>query len=137
MVHAGQGAVGKLLIVEDEPLILIDLEYAAEDHGCEPLGAQDCAEALALIARHGTSLTAAILDVSLGAGETCVPVARELERLGVPFLLHSGDLDRHEEKIRTLSAPLVAKPVPSDQVIAAALSLAASGDDDAVQAAAG
>lgn len=127
----------KLLIVEDEPLILIDLEYAAEDHGCEPVCAQDCAEALALIAQHGSALTGAILDVSLGTGETCLPIARELERLGVPFILHSGDLDRHEEKIRTLNARLVPKPVPADKVIAAALAYARGGDGEAIKMAAG
>ncbi len=126
----------KLLIVEDEPLILIDLEFAAEDSGCEPLCAHDCTQALELIGEHRASLTAAILDVSLGGEETCIPLARELERLGVPFILHSGDLNRHEEKIRTLKAPLVAKPAPAQKVIAAALTYARGGDGDAVQAAA-
>ena len=47
-----------------------------------------------------------ISDVSL-KGETCEAVARELDRRGIPYLLHSGDLDRHDETVSRLGAPLV------------------------------
>lgn len=123
-----------LLLVEDEPLILIDLEYAAEDLGCLPLRAHNCTEALALVERHGASLGAAVLDVSLGESETCLPVARKLEELGIPFLLHSGDLDRQEEQIRQLTAQLIAKPAPAETVIAAALALARGSGEGVVAA---
>jgi len=113
-----------ILLVEDEPLILIDLEYAAEDLGSVPICAQSCAEALAHIETMGASLSAAVLDVSLGGGETCLPVAQALDRLGVPYILHSGDLDRREEQIRKLDAQLIAKPAQAEAVIAAALALA-------------
>ncbi len=110
-----------ILLLEDEPLILMDLEFAAEDQGCTALPTPNCDEALAIIASHGKRLTAAILDVSLGQGKTCFPVAHALDRLGVPYILHSGDLDRHDENIRTLKAALIAKPAPAHKVIAAAI----------------
>ncbi len=110
-----------ILLLEDEPLILMDLEFAAEDQGCTPLPTPNCDEALAIIASHGKRLTAAILDVSLGQGKTCFPVAHALDRLGVPYILHSGDLDRHDENIRTLNAELIAKPAPAQKVVAAAI----------------
>lgn len=112
-----------ILLLEDEPIILMDLEFAVEDIGLRAVCATSVAEALALLdTTHG--LIAAVLDVSLARGQTCVPVARELERLGVPFLLHSGDLNRDDETVRRLGVRHISKPANADQVIAVAVSLA-------------
>lgn len=110
-----------LLLLEDEPLILMDLEFAAEDCGCRTLSAANAKAALAHIENHGKDIDAAILDVSLGGGETCFPVAHQLQRMGIPYILHSGDLDRHNERIRTLQAQRVGKPAPVERVIEIAL----------------
>ena len=125
-----------ILLLEDEPLILMDLEFAAEDAGCRPLLAASPDEALSLIAANAHSLTAAVLDVSLGGGRTCFAVAQELDRLDIPFILHSGDLDRHDEKIRELDAELVAKPAPAEKVIAAAIAYALGDRGDGLRLAA-
>lgn len=113
-----------ILLVEDEPLILMNLEFAAQDLGCAPLLAGSPSEALELLVEHRSRIGVAVLDVSLGEGQTCFPVVQELDRLGIPFILHSGDLDRHDERIRTLDAELIAKPAPSEKVIAAAIACA-------------
>ncbi len=113
-----------ILLLEDEPLILMDLEFATQDFGCSALLAASAAQALALLEDHKHALTVAVLDVSLGAGATCFPVAKELDRLGIPFILHSGDLDRHDERVRELDAELIAKPAPAEEVIAAAIAYA-------------
>jgi len=110
-----------VLLLEDEPLILLDLEYAVEDRGYSVLPTQSCEEALAAIEGTSETLVVAVLDVSLGDGKTCFPVAQELDRRGIPYILHSGDLDRHDEKIRKLDAELVAKPAPAEKVIKAAI----------------
>lgn len=115
-----------ILLLEDEPLILMDLEYAALDCGCTALMASSVGQALELIASNRERLTSAVLDVSLGRGQTCFTVAQELERCSIPFILHSGDLDRHDERIRELDAQLVAKPASADSVIAAAIASARS-----------
>jgi CheY-like chemotaxis protein len=112
--------VCKILLLEDEPIILMDLEFAAEDLGCDAVPASNCAGALERLATLG-GVDVAVLDVSLAGGETCLPVAEELGRLGIPYLLHSGDLDRHDERIRRLDADLIAKPASADDVIAAAI----------------
>lgn len=117
-----------ILLLEDEPLILMDLEFAVQDAECRALTAASADEALALVARHRDELTVAVLDVSLGAGTNCFAVAQELDRLAIPFILHSGDLDRHNETIRTLDAELIAKPAASDKVIAAAIAYALGED---------
>lgn len=109
-----------ILLLEDEPIILMDLEFAADDHGCDAVAVSNCAGALERLATLG-GVDVAVLDVSLAGGETCLPVAEELGRLDIPYLLHSGDLDRHDERIRQLGAELIAKPAAADEVIAAAI----------------
>lgn len=109
-----------ILLLEDEPIILMDLEFAAEDYGCDAVPASSCAGALERLATLG-EVDVAVLDVSLAGGETCLPVAEELGRRGIPYLLHSGDLDRHDETIRQLDADLIAKPASAETVIAAAI----------------
>ena len=110
-----------ILLLEDEPLILIDLEYAAEDRHCRSHCATDVAQALRILAG-SVKIDAAVLDVSLRDGETCVPVARELDRIGVPYLLHSGDLNRHTETVRQLGVRHIPKPADANFVIDTALS---------------
>lgn len=110
-----------ILLLDDEPLILMDLEFAAEDHGCRSLCATTVLQALELLSGVNT-IDVAVLDVTLQNGETCAPVARELERLRIPYLLHSGDLDRQDETVRALGSELIAKPASSATVIQRAMS---------------
>ena len=113
----------RILLLDDEPLILMDLEFAAEDKDCLPLTATNVKEALAHI-EAGDGVSCAVLDVTLRDGETCVPVARELERRAIPYILHSGDLNRQEGTLASLDAQLIAKPACSRRVVDTALSLA-------------
>lgn len=111
-----------ILLLEDEPLILMDLEFAAEEAGCLPLCASAVGPALEMLGSD-RPVNVAILDVSLKDDETCLPVAHALQERGIPFLLHSGDLDRKDEKVRELDAVLIAKPASADLVIETALDL--------------
>ena len=110
-----------ILLLEDEPLILMDLEFAAEDAGCAVLTSTTCGDAIALLEQGDTAVDVAILDVSLGQGHTCLELAQELDKLDIPYILHSGDLDRNNELIRSLQAHLVAKPAPAQTVIETAI----------------
>ncbi|MDP3551686.1 MAG: response regulator [Novosphingobium sp.] len=109
----------RVLVLDDEPLILLDLEFAVEDAGCKPLTALDLVEALAIV--QNNAISAAILDVSLGQGQTCEQVARTLAGMGIPYVLHTGDLDRMDEAVRSLGGTLVPKPTPAAVVVARAL----------------
>lgn len=109
----------RILVLDDEPLILLDLEFAVQDAGCKPLTALDLVEALAIL--QANAVSAAILDVSLGHGQTCEKVARTLAAKGVPYVLHTGDLDRMDEAVRSLGGTLVPKPTPAAVVVAKAL----------------
>ncbi|MGX7895830.1 response regulator [Tsuneonella sp. HG222] len=114
----------RVLLLEDEPMILMDLEFAAEDCGCVPSSATNVRQAMALLLEGQPEIQVGILDVNLGEGETCEPVARELQKRGIPYILHSGDLDRQNETVRALGALLIPKPANAHKVIRTALGAA-------------
>ena len=107
----------RVLLVDDEPLILLDLEMEFEEAGMVPVLGRDVATSLALL--DGTSVAAAVLDVNLGPGETCMPIAERLRERGVPFVLHSGEVVRHGDVVAALDAPLVGKPAPAGSLVEA------------------
>lgn len=104
----------KVLILEDEPMILMDLSFALEDAGYAAVTSSSCEEAIEAIGRE--RIDAAILDVNLGGGETCEPAAELLKERGIPFFLHTGDLDRHGELVERIGAPIVSKPASSERI---------------------
>lgn len=103
-----------ILLLEDEPLIAMDLQFVFEDHGVDVHVAASCSAAGEIIDR--VQFDGAVLDVNLGRGETCERVATRLRELNVPFILHTGDLDRQGEAIRKLDATVVPKPTPAPAV---------------------
>lgn len=80
----------RVLVVEDDFLILMELEAILGEAGAETAGCSSVKDALALAEQNG--LAAAILDVRLGR-ETVAPVARELARRGIPFVFYTGQHD--------------------------------------------
>jgi CheY-like chemotaxis protein len=87
--HPGYLAGCRILVVEDEPLIALDLVQTLERHGAEVVGpAMGVAEALALLAGH-LAINTAVLDVQL-AHELAWPVADALAARGVPFVFTTG-----------------------------------------------
>ena len=78
----------RILIVEDEPLVAMELEMFVEDHGGEALGpAASKDDALALIANARPDLV--LLDGNLN-GERVDAVAKALADAGIPFAFVSG-----------------------------------------------
>lgn len=78
----------RVLIVEDEAIIAMDLEMMLQDEGCDVVATVASVNAaLDTIAEH--DLDCAFLDINLGH-EQVFPVADELARRGVPFALLSG-----------------------------------------------
>jgi DNA-binding response OmpR family regulator len=108
-----------LLIVEDEPLIALDLHAALSAAGAGIIAATDTAEALRLIRRN--EISAAILDVNLG-NRDCTEVCQALLHNRVPFLFCTGHADAVMLKAWP-QAPVLIKPVRVDEVIATAASL--------------
>lgn len=120
-------AIPPILIVEDEPFIALDLKLAFEDHGSLAEIASDCAEAMEIIGRG--RIRGAVLDVNLGRGQTCWPIAERLDELKIPYLLHTGDLNREGERLRTTDVPVIAKPALAENVVARLLGLIPAAED--------
>ena len=118
----------RILVLDDEPMILLDLSVALRQAGYEPLTARSASKALSITEAGG--LSGAVLDVNLGGGKTCEGVAEALSAQGVPFLLHSGDLDRQGELIGRFGARIVPKPAPGTKVADAVGELLAESRTD-------
>jgi DNA-binding response OmpR family regulator len=103
-----------ILIVEDEPLLVMDITQALEESGAELTTTNTLRHALLLVEHDG--LSAAILDHSLGDGNSSLLCARLKDR-GIPFLIYSG-WERVEGACK--GAPHISKPA-SNQVLLAAV----------------
>jgi CheY-like chemotaxis protein len=78
----------RILVVEDEMLVLMMTEDMLADLGCESVtSAATVDQALALIDAEG--FDAALLDMNLG-GDKSFPVADALAARGVPFIFSTG-----------------------------------------------
>ena len=76
-----------ILIVEDEPLITMDLTLALETTGASVTSTNTLKHALLLVEHDG--LSAAILDHALGDDNSSLLYKRLNER-GIPFMIYSG-----------------------------------------------
>jgi DNA-binding response OmpR family regulator len=99
----------RILVVEDEFLIALDLEDALGELGCEIVGpAATVSDAMRLV--EAKPPDAAVLDVRLVDGSTA-PIALELRRRGVPFLVLTG-YERQQVGDPVLrDSPMLAKPL--------------------------
>ena len=77
----------KVLIVEDEPLIALDIQTAFQQTGAMPVAAHTLAQARRLV--EPNDLSAAVLDFGLGDGDADELCQRLADR-AIPFVLHSG-----------------------------------------------
>ena len=78
----------RVLLVEDQMIVAMQIEDMLRAAGCEvvgPVGTLQAAIALA----HKEALDAAVLDVNLD-GDKVYPAAEELQARGIPFILATG-----------------------------------------------
>lgn len=102
---AGEGR--RVLIVEDNAVISMELESSLEDAGYNVVGrANSVVEALSVI--DTTEIDVAVLDVDLG-GEQSFPIADALTAKGVPYAFATGFESLTKEK--GYDAPVLTKPV--------------------------
>jgi DNA-binding NtrC family response regulator len=98
----------RVLVVEDEFLIMMELVALLEDAGAVVVGpCSSVKQALALVGHEDFS--AAILDVRLGS-ESVSPVAHELSRRGVPFIFYTGQAHSDPLVTEWPNATVVGKP---------------------------
>ncbi|TGN42985.1 response regulator [Paracoccus liaowanqingii] len=78
----------RVLIVEDEMLIAMDMEDMLAEMGFEVVGPAPCLERGMELARR-EAFDMAVLDINL-AGRTSFPIADILRERGIPFLFATG-----------------------------------------------
>jgi DNA-binding response OmpR family regulator len=102
-----------ILVVEDEPLILMDIARLFEQAGAELTTTNSLRHALLLVEHD--ALSAAIVDHVLGDGDSSLLCLRLRER-GIPFMIYSG-YERVEGACQ--GAPHVSKPATHAVLMAA------------------
>lgn len=113
----------RILIVEDDPLLLIDLESTLTEAGAVVTGlCQTLEEALARLDTNDFSV--AVLDFRLGS-ENVSPVARKLLNRGVPFVLYTGQTTDDAGLTEWRECAIVEKPA-SPRVLVSAVKQALS-----------
>lgn len=105
--------IGMILLLEDEPLIAIDLEYSLVSEGYRVQICTSCDEALRLLEAGRPSL--ALLDIQLKDGPS-TDVAKRLRALDVPFIVCSGR-NRAEASDVFADCYWLSKPCASDIVL--------------------
>jgi DNA-binding response OmpR family regulator len=106
----------RVLIVEDEFFIALDIGQQLADEGFEVIGpAPSVSKALKLVAEQGCDV--AILDINLG-GETSEAVARKLQESDKPFVVLSGYST--DNKLPWFGgAPVLPKPLRMGDLVSA------------------
>jgi DNA-binding response OmpR family regulator len=108
-----------ILLIEDEPLIALDVDNALRAAGAKVVSAAYL-ESVLFTAEH-PALSAAVVDLRLGYSSSAT-VCRRLRRLGVPFVIHTAypaDFVRSEWP----NVPVLTKPTDPQHIIAALGSL--------------
>jgi DNA-binding response OmpR family regulator len=102
-----------ILVVEDEPLITLDITQEFECTGAALTTTNTLHHALILVEHDG--LSGAILDHSLGDGDSSLLYERLRER-GIPFLIYSG---YPNVEGACGGAPHISKPAARGELVAA------------------
>jgi DNA-binding response OmpR family regulator len=111
-----------ILVVEDQPLIAMDIAQTFAPTGAEMTTTNTLRHAM-LLAEHD-GLSAAILDHALGDGDSSLLCARLKER-GIPFMMYSG-YEAIEGACK--GAPHVSKPASPEVLVAAMEALLRDAD---------
>jgi DNA-binding response OmpR family regulator len=108
MARAASTSGRRVLIVEDNAMITALVAEGLEEHGYECAACFGRgADALAWLETDTPDL--AILDLGLTDG-ICTPLARELDRRGVPFVGFTGYAKRPDTPPEFAAAPWISKP---------------------------
>jgi DNA-binding NtrC family response regulator len=102
-----------VLIIEDEPLIVLDLEHALSSAGAAVNVANTVASALEAAA--APAVTAAIVDLRLH-GNSVREVVERLAARDLPFIFYTGQTET-PTAASWPGVPFVAKPLPAGQVV--------------------
>lgn len=107
----------RVLVVEDDALLLMELESILQDAGAETIA---CCRNVkdGLTALEQNPLAAAILDVRIGQG-TIAPIARRLANCGTPFLFYTGQVENDPALAEWSDHTVLIKPARPAAIVAA------------------
>lgn len=109
--------VRSVLILEDSPIIALDMEQIVFDMGADFVwSCRTCEEAFAALASNEFQF--ALLDIHLGS-QNSLPVAAHLVRSKTPFLFVTGSSSLAGEVLELPDVPRLSKPFVQRQLIAA------------------
>jgi DNA-binding response OmpR family regulator len=115
----------RILIVEDENFLAMELMWIVEDAGYSVVGPErSVAETRQVLASKRVDL--ALLDISLGDGMV-FPIARMLDTLGIPFVFITSNPALLLAEYR--HRPLVTKPLRPDALLVLILRVLAEQAD--------
>lgn len=100
-----------LLVVEDEPLVELDIAEMFTASGAHVVSACKIADAILAVDR--IKVCVAVLDIDLG-GEDCSPVCRHLSERGIPFLFYTGYPAAPDG---WTEVPIISKPAHRSQIV--------------------
>lgn len=105
----------RILVVEDQALVALDLQTALEERGAVVVGPCLGLEEAMSRTMGDEPLDGAILDVDLG-DENVFALADRLAAWGVPFVFHTGhpDIDRLHD--RYTDVPVLLKPTRAEDI---------------------
>jgi CheY-like chemotaxis protein len=114
-MELGRGPLAghSILVLEDEPLLALELNSTLSDAGASVYMAMDGETALRAIEVHGTS--AAVLDMNLGR-EDCSSVCERLSDGGIPFVFFTGAA-RPDIMLRWPNTPVLTKLARKQRII--------------------
>ncbi|HEY0854588.1 MAG TPA: HWE histidine kinase domain-containing protein, partial [Devosia sp.] len=111
----------RILLLEDQMLIAMDIEASLADRGYSAVTTTNSVrEALVVLERQRPDV--AILDINLGE-TTSLPVAEALVRLGIPFIFATGYGEGTSIPEGFADVPIVRKPYDIAAVVAALASV--------------
>lgn len=106
----------RILVLEDEFLIAMDVEQLCRDHGAEDVVIAHSLEQVDQDGAQDLAFDVAIIDVFLNSVST-FPFAAKLKDFGKPFVFASGYTDLEEMQRQFPGVTVVGKPYAGDDLI--------------------
>lgn len=108
----------RVLVLEDEFLIAMDVEQLCRDGGAEDVVIVRSLDELDPIVDKPRTFDVAIVDLML-SGISTLDFARRLYDLGVPFVFASGYSDLHEIAEKFPDIAIISKPYAGEDLVGA------------------
>jgi CheY-like chemotaxis protein len=103
-----------ILVVEDDPLLALEVRSAFSAAGASIMSAADSSKALRMLS--SSDLSAAVVDINLGRGDDCSAVCDRLSDRRIPFVFYTGDV-RADILLKWPGSPLLTKLADKERVV--------------------